>query len=94
MTEEETISSIQRRLIIHIATIIPPGHTLGMVICLLEGDLVSMTWAKMMADLAVAMGGHIPEELIFAQIKLRQKPPLTSRWPQILSYVLWSRNWR
>lgn len=50
---------------IHKATIIPRGRALGMVIRLPEGDRVSMPKARLMADLAVAMGGRIAEEIIF-----------------------------
>lgn len=50
---------------IHKATIIPRGGALGMVVRLPEGDRVSMSKRRLMADLAVAMGGRIAEELIF-----------------------------
>lgn len=52
---------------IHKATIIPRGRALGMVVRLPEGDRLSMTFAKIKADLAVAMGGRIAEEIIFGQ---------------------------
>lgn len=50
---------------IHKATIIPRGRALGMVMRLPEGDKLSLTRAKLHADLAVAMGGRVAEELIF-----------------------------
>jgi len=50
---------------IHKATIIPRGRALGLVMRLPEGDRVSMSRAKLKADLAVAMGGRVAEELIF-----------------------------
>ncbi len=50
---------------IHKATIVPRGRALGMVMRLPEGDRVSMSRAKLEADLAVAMGGRLAEELIF-----------------------------
>jgi cell division protease FtsH len=50
---------------IHKATIIPRGGALGMVVRLPEGDRVSMSKRRLLADLAVAMGGRIAEELIF-----------------------------
>jgi cell division protease FtsH len=50
---------------IHKATIIPRGRALGMVMRLPEGDRYSLTREKLHADLAVAMGGRIAEELIF-----------------------------
>ncbi|MTJ83398.1 MAG: ATP-dependent metallopeptidase FtsH/Yme1/Tma family protein [Telmatospirillum sp.] len=50
---------------IHKATIIPRGRALGMVMRLPEGDRISVSRAKLKADLAVAMGGRIAEELIF-----------------------------
>jgi cell division protease FtsH len=55
---------------IHKATIIPRGRALGMVVRLPEGDRVSMSRIKLQADLAVAMGGRIAEELIFGQDKV------------------------
>ena len=50
---------------IHKATIIPRGRALGMVMRLPERDQLSITREKMMADLCVAFGGRIAEELIF-----------------------------
>ncbi len=55
---------------IHKATIIPRGRALGMVMRLPEGDRLSMSREKLHADLAVAMGGRIAEELIFGQEKV------------------------
>lgn len=50
---------------IHKATIIPRGNALGMVMRLPEGDRISMSRARLLADLKVAMGGRIAEEMIF-----------------------------
>ncbi len=50
---------------IHKATIIPRGRALGMVMRLPEGDRISMSRVKLLADLKVAMGGRLAEELIF-----------------------------
>jgi cell division protease FtsH len=50
---------------IHKATIIPRGRALGMVMRLPESDKVSYKREKMYADLAVAMGGRVAEEIIF-----------------------------
>ena len=50
---------------IHKATIIPRGRALGMVMRLPERDQLSLTRQKMQADLAVAFGGRLAEELIF-----------------------------
>ncbi len=50
---------------IHKATIIPRGRALGMVMRLPERDSVSMTRQKMLADLCVAFGGRIAEEITF-----------------------------
>lgn len=50
---------------IHKATIVPRGRALGMVMRLPEGDRISMSKAKLEADLAVAMGGRLAEEIIF-----------------------------
>lgn len=55
---------------IHKATIIPRGRALGMVMRLPEGDRVSMSRERLLADLAVAMGGRIAEELIFGAHKV------------------------
>ena len=52
---------------IHKATIIPRGRALGMVMRLPEGDRYSLTREKLHADLAVAMGGRIAEEMIFGR---------------------------
>jgi cell division protease FtsH len=55
---------------IHKATIVPRGRALGMVMRLPEGDRISMSKAKIEADLAVAMGGRIAEEIIFGPQKV------------------------
>ncbi len=55
---------------IHKATIIPRGRALGMVMRLPEGDRISMSRAKLMADLVVAMGGRLAEEMIFGHDKV------------------------
>ncbi len=55
---------------IHKATIIPRGRALGMVMRLPERDRFSVTFAKMKADLAVAMGGRVAEEMIFGHEKV------------------------
>jgi cell division protease FtsH len=55
---------------IHKATIIPRGRALGMVMRLPEGDRVSLALDKLKADLAVAMGGRVAEDLIFGREKI------------------------
>jgi cell division protease FtsH len=55
---------------VHKATIIPRGRALGMVMRLPERDQLSITRGKMKADLAVAMGGRIAEEIIFGHEKV------------------------
>ena len=55
---------------IHKATIIPRGRALGMVMRLPEDDRVSMTMEKLHADIAVAMGGRVAEEIIFGKEKI------------------------
>merc|ERR1711871_1169327 len=55
---------------IHKATIIPRGRALGMVMRLPEGDTVSMAKDKLYADLRVACGGRIAEEMIFGKDKV------------------------
>ncbi|MCI5060857.1 MAG: ATP-dependent zinc metalloprotease FtsH [Alphaproteobacteria bacterium] len=55
---------------IHKATIIPRGRALGLVMRLPEGDRISVSKAKLKADLSVAMGGRIAEEMIFGEEKV------------------------
>ncbi|MDG7056337.1 MAG: ATP-dependent zinc metalloprotease FtsH [Wolbachia endosymbiont of Meromenopon meropis] len=55
---------------IHKATIIPRGRVLGLVMRLPETDRVSYTREKMIADITVAMGGRVAEELIFGYNKI------------------------
>ncbi|QPC43951.1 ATP-dependent metallopeptidase FtsH/Yme1/Tma family protein [Kaustia mangrovi] len=55
---------------VHKATIIPRGRALGMVMRLPERDHISVTREKFKADLAVAMGGRVAEELIFGHDKV------------------------
>ena len=55
---------------IHKATIIPRGRALGMVMRLPEGDRISVSREKLEADIAVAMGGRVAEELIFGHDKV------------------------
>ena len=55
---------------IHKATIIPRGRALGMVMRLPERDQISITREKMFANLAVAMGGRIAEEVVFGYDKV------------------------
>ena len=76
---------------VHKATIIPRGRALGMVMRLPERDQLSVTRAKMKADLAVAMGGRIAEELIFGHEKVTSGASSTSRWRPIWLRP-WSRN--
>jgi len=55
---------------IHKATIIPRGRALGMVMRLPERDMYSYHRDKMHANLAVAMGGRVAEEIIFGHDKV------------------------
>lgn len=55
---------------IHKATIIPRGRALGMVMRLPETDRISVSRKKLEADLAVAAGGRIAEEMIFGYDKV------------------------
>jgi cell division protease FtsH len=55
---------------IHKATIMPRGRALGMVMRLPEDDRYSVTREKLKADLAVAMGGRVAEEIIFGYEKV------------------------
>ena len=55
---------------IHKATIIPRGRALGMVIRLPERDQYSLARDKLEANLVVAMGGRIAEEMMFGHAKV------------------------
>jgi len=55
---------------IHKATIIPRGRALGMVMRLPENDRISVSRVKLEADLAVATGGRLAEEIIFGYDKI------------------------
>lgn len=55
---------------VHKATIVPRGRALGLVMRLPERDRLSMSLEKLKADLAVAMGGRVAEELIFGPEKV------------------------
>ena len=55
---------------IHKATIIPRGRALGMVMRLPERDEYSYHRDKMHANMAVAMGGRVAEEIIFGHDKV------------------------
>ncbi|MBU2017740.1 MAG: ATP-dependent zinc metalloprotease FtsH, partial [Alphaproteobacteria bacterium] len=55
---------------IHKATIIPRGRALGMVMRLPERDSYSYHRDKMHANMAVAMGGRVAEEIIFGYDKV------------------------
>ena len=55
---------------IHKATIIPRGRALGMVVRLPEGDRISVSREKLEADITVAMGGRIAEEMVFGYEKV------------------------
>jgi cell division protease FtsH len=50
---------------VHKATILPRGGALGMVMRLPEHDRFAVSRAKLEADLAVAVGGRVAEELKF-----------------------------
>jgi cell division protease FtsH len=55
---------------IHKATIIPRGRALGMVMRLPEKDRISVSRVKLEADLSVAAGGRIAEEMTFGHDKI------------------------
>lgn len=55
---------------IHKATIIPRGSALGMVMRLPINDRISVSRVKLEADLSVAAGGRIAEEMIFGPEKI------------------------
>ena len=54
---------------IHKATIVPRGRALGMVMRLPESE-ISKSRDKLEADIAVAMGGRVSEEIIFGHDKV------------------------
>ncbi len=55
---------------VHKATIIPRGRALGLVMSLPAGDRYSKHKSKLKAELAMAMGGRVAEELIFGSDKV------------------------
>jgi len=55
---------------IHKATIIPRGRALGMVMRLPERDRYSLARDQIVANLVVAMGGRVAEELVFGLDKV------------------------
>jgi cell division protease FtsH len=55
---------------IHKATIIPRGRALGMVMQLPERDQISQTREQLHAQLAIALGGRVAEEIIFGEDKV------------------------
>ncbi|MCX8132432.1 MAG: ATP-dependent zinc metalloprotease FtsH [Roseococcus sp.] len=55
---------------VHKATIIPRGRALGLVMSLPAGDRYSKHKSKMKAELAMAMGGRVAEEIVFGPDKV------------------------
>ena len=55
---------------VHKATIIPRGRALGLVMSLPAGDRYSKHKSKMKAELAMAMGGRVAEEIVFGSDKV------------------------
>lgn len=55
---------------VHKATIVPRGRALGLVMRLPERDRLSVSKEKLHADLSVAMGGRVAEEIIFGAEKV------------------------
>ena len=55
---------------IHKATIIPRGRAIGKVMQLPEKDEVSQTREQLHAQMAIAMGGRVAEEIIFGDDKV------------------------
>lgn len=72
---------------IHKATIIPRGRALGMVVRLPQADRVSLSLKRIQADLAVAMGGRVAEELIFGADQVT-----TGASSDIQMATNWARN--
>lgn len=50
---------------IHKATILPRGQSLGLVMRVPERDRISLTLAQIKADLRVAVGGRVAEQMVF-----------------------------
>ncbi len=50
---------------IHKATILPRGQALGLVMRVPERDRISLTLAQIKADLRVAVGGRVAEQMVF-----------------------------
>lgn len=55
---------------IHKLTIVPRGRSLGMLLRLPEKDELSMSRDKLEANMIVAMGGRLAEEIIFGKNKI------------------------
>lgn len=55
---------------IHKVTIVPRGRSLGMVMRLPEKDELSMSRDKLEANMIVAMGGRLAEEMVFGKNKV------------------------
>ncbi|WP_159997856.1 ATP-dependent zinc metalloprotease FtsH [Roseomonas sp. 18066] len=55
---------------VHKATIIPRGRALGLVMSLPAGDRYSKHKSKLKAELSMAMGGRVAEEVIFGADKV------------------------
>ena len=53
-----------------LATIVPRGRALGMVMQLPEGDRYSMDYTQMTSRLAIMMAGRVAEEVIFGKDKI------------------------
>ncbi|MEQ1789250.1 MAG: ATP-dependent zinc metalloprotease FtsH, partial [Rickettsiales bacterium] len=73
---------------IHKATIIPRGRALGMVMRLPEADKLSYLREKMIADLAVAMGGRVAEEIIFGYEKVSSGASSDIKYATKLAYAM------
>ena len=52
---------------IHVATIIPRGQALGLVMQLPEKDVVSVPKSKLLTRLRIYMGGRVAEEIVFGE---------------------------
>ena len=55
------------QIAVHKATIMPRGQSLGMVTMLPEGDQTSQSMKQMKANMDVAFGGRVAEELILGK---------------------------
>ena len=79
---------------IHKATIIPRGRALRMVMQLPERDELSQTREQLHAQLAIAMGGRVAEEIIFGEDKVTLELQVILskllKWAKAMVTAIWN----